>query len=607
MTNRRLNWLVAIIIILQSCNKDFLDRAPLDAVTTTGSLSSAREMRLYMNQFYESCFEEQSTTPGSGGLAYEDAYSDNMVNADLNFRLNGQLALSNAVRLSEYDNIRGINFFLENTRNAASTTPEGNQYIGEAYFFRAKLYFDLLQKYGGVTWVNTVLADDPAIMQIPRDSRVLIADSILADLDSAALLLPVKNNSAGMRLHKDVALALKARVALYEGTWEKYHKLENDAFFTRDISNEKINSYLVQARDAADVVIKSGRWRIYSRGNFLLDYSDLFNTPNLSANSEVLFWKKYDASQNIAHSVSKYTSTGGGNMGITQSLVDDYLTIDGEPFSGSIKDDAQKVYAAELQPALRDPRLSQTVIKPGDPLKPNVSAPAFPPLNQSGFNRSVTGFAMHKYIEYNDASAVTDDHRSNAPAIYFRYAEVLLNYAEAIAELEGDPGLIASAINPLRDRVGMPHVDFDREYNTEASYPFKVLNKVVQCVRRERRVELALEGFRLQDIFRWASADKLIVGSRPLGVLFIGSNIADANSPTGFYSSSLLYYDEAPQGKSINLYLSGKPGDTKRYVEPFKFIIPDGYNFKLNRDYLLPIQQRMIQLTDGKWEQNPGW
>lgn len=607
MINRRLNWLAAIIIIVQSCNKDFLDRAPLDAVTTAGSLASAREMRLYMNQFYENSFEEQSTTPGSGGLAYEDAYSDNMVNADLNFRLNGQLAISNAVRLSEYDNIRGINFFLENAHHATAVTPEVNQYVGEAYFFRAKLYFDLLQKYGGVTWVNQVLADDPAIMQIPRDSRVLVTDSILADLDKAVLLLPVKNNSAGMRLHQDVALALKSRVALYEGTWEKYHQLENDAFYTKDISNEKIIAYLTQARDAADAIIKSGRWKIYAKGNFLSDYSDLFINPDLSNNSEALFWKKYDAGQNIAHSVSKYTSTGGGNMGITQSLVDDYLTIDGKPFSGSIKDDAQKVYAAELQPALRDPRLSQTVIKPGDPLKPNVLAPAFPPLNQSGFNRSVTGFAMHKYIEYDNASAVTDDHRSNAPAIYFRYAEVLLNYAEAVAELEGDPGLIAAAINPLRDRVGMPHVDFDREYNTEIAYPFRDLSKVIQCVRRERRVELAMEGFRLQDIFRWASAEKLIVGVRPLGVLFIGSNIADANSPTGFYSSSLLYYDTAPQGKSINLYLSGNPGDIKRYVEPFKFIMPNGYNFKLDRDYLLPIQQRMIQLTDGKWNQNPGW
>ena len=124
-----------------------------------------------------------------------------------------------------------------------------------------------------------------------------------------------------------------------------------------------------QAVDAADAVIKSGRWKIYSVGNALLDYSDLFNTPNLSANSEVLFWKKYDASQNIAHSVSKYTSTGGGNMGITQSPVDDYLTIDGEPFSGSIKDDAQSV-CGRITTCLKRPK----TIPNGDQARGSVKA-----------------------------------------------------------------------------------------------------------------------------------------------------------------------------------------------------------------------------------------
>jgi hypothetical protein len=444
-------------------------------------------------------------------------------------------------------------------------------------------------------------------MQVPRDTRTLLSDSILADLDNATALLPAQSVSASMRLHKDVALALKSRVALYEGTWEKYHKLKNDPFYTQNVTDEKINSYLTQARDAAQKIMQSGRWHIYSKGTPLSDYSDMFITTDLSNNAEVLFWKKYDASQNIAHSISKYLSTDGANMGLTQSLVDDYLTIGGKPFVGSARDNAQKIYAAELQPTLRDPRLSQTAGKPGDPLQPNVPAPAFPPLNQSGFNRNVTGYPLHKFLEYNNASAVLDDYKSNAPAIYFRYAEVLLNYAEAQAELGGNPTDIAAALNPLRARVGMPNVDFIREYNTDPSYPFSNLSNVIQAIRRERRVELASEGFRLQDIFRWASADQLIAGRLPLGALFVGSDLAAANTAGGFYGSSLLYYDNAPAGKSINLYLTGSAGDAKRYIDPFKALIPNGYNFKLNRDYLLPLQQRMIQLTGGKWLQNPGW
>ncbi|MDQ2721434.1 MAG: RagB/SusD family nutrient uptake outer membrane protein, partial [Bacteroidota bacterium] len=593
--------------LMQACKKDFLDRPPLDSISADGSLSSTREMRLYMNQFYENSFEGQPGVVGASGIAFDDAFSDNMIFANVDTRLNGQLSISNATALTEYVNIRGINFFLANSKNATGTQADINQYTGEAYFFRAKLYFDLLQKYGGVTWVNTVLTDDSTVMQVPRDSRTLIADSILADLDNAASLLPVQNVSASMRLHKDVALALKSRVALYEGTWEKYHKLKNDPFYTQNITDGKINSYLTQARDAAQTIMQSGRWHIYSNGNPLSDYSNLFITTDLSNNSEVLFWKKYDASQNIAHSISKYLSTDGANMGLTQSLVDDYLTIDGKPFVGTARDEAQKTYGAELQPTLRDPRLSQTAGKPGDLLQPNVTAPPYPPLNQSGFNRNVTGFPLHKFLQYNNASAVLDDYKSDAPAIYFRYAEVLLNYAEAQAELGGDPTLIAAALNPLRARVGMPNVDFDREYNSVPSYAFTNLNKILQSVRRERRVELAAEGFRLQDIFRWASADQLIAGKLPLGALFVGSDLAAANISGGFYGSSLLYYDNAPAGKSINLYLTGSAGDAKRYIDPFKSLIPNGYNFKLNRDYLLPIQQRMIQLTGGKWVQNPGW
>lgn len=607
MKRNKIVGLFFLLILLQACNKDFLDRPPLDAISAVGSLSSTREMRLYMNQFYENSFEGQPGVVGASGIAFDDAQSDNEIFANVDARLNGQLSISNATSLTEYTKIRGINFFLANKNNATGTQADINEYVGEAYFFRAKLYFDLLQKYGGVTWVNSVLPDDSTFMQVPRDSRTLITDSILAGLDNATVLLPVQNNSAGMRLHKDVALALKSRVALYEGTWEKYHKLKNDPFYTKDITDDKINNYLTQSRDAAEAIMQSGRWHIYSTGNPLSDYSNLFITTDLSNNPEVLFWKKYDASQNIAHSISKYLSTDGANMGLTQSLVDDYLTIDGKPFVGTIRDDAQKTYGAELQPTLRDPRLSQTAGKPGDLLQPNVAAPPFPPINQTGFNRNVTGFPLHKFLEYNDPEAVLDDYKSNAPAIYFRYAEVLLNYAEAQAELGGDPASIAAAINPLRERAGMPDVDFDREYITDPTYPFSNLNKFIQCVRRERRVEFASEGFRLNDIFRWASADVLVKGKRPLGVLFIGSNIAKENTPTGFYASSLLYFDNAPAGKSINLYLSGAPGDPERYIDPYKALIPNGYNFNLGRDYLLPIQQRMIQLTAGKWIQNPGW
>ena len=592
--------------LLVACNSNFLNREPLDQLSTSGSLASTNELRLYINQFYQTLPNHPSTT-GGNGIAFEDAKTDNMIFTNVDNRLNGQLTVSNATSISEYTQIRSLNFFLKQSANAKGNQSEINRYLGEAYFFRAWYYFELVKKYGDVTWVNQLLNSEDESTFLARDSRIVIVDSILNDLDRSATLLPTQSTNTSMRIHKDVALTLKSRVALYEGTWQRYHKLKATPFFTTTASESKIKDYLTQARDAAKEIIDGNRWKIYSTGKYNDDYRNMFNTADLSTNSEVMLYRRYNPAENIGHGVSKYLSTGGGDIGLTQSLVSDYLTIDGKPFVGTLQNSMQQVYGQDMLPTVRDPRLSQTAVLPQAPLRPDAVAANFPPINQSGFNRSTTGYPMYKYVEYTNLSAVTDDGMSAAPVIYFRYAEVLLNYAEALAELKEDPTKIVQAIHPLRARLNLPDMDFDREYNTAASYPFSTLDKYIQAVRRERRVEMVAEGQRLQDIFRWAAADQLIVGKRPLGILFIGSNIAQENTSTGFYKDNLLYYDNAPAGKSINFFLSGNPGDAYRYMDPYKSVLPSGYKFRVERDYLLPIQQRMIELTGGKWKQNPNW
>lgn len=578
-----------LLIALTGCNKDFLNKEPLDTLSTDNSLATTNELRLFVNQFYVGSFPGQPGGIGGAGIAFNDAGTDNMTFSSVNTRLNGNLSISNASALSGYSTIRSVNYFLENYHHAVGDVTLINQFLGEAKFFRAITYFNMVRSYGDLTWVNKVLPADTAFMQVPRDPRTLIIDSVLADLDAAASLLSVATSNASMRVHKDVALALKSRVALYEATWQKYHKLKGDPFYTTGISDEKIKDYFQQARDAALAVMNSGRWRIYNTGKPLQDYENMFIANDLSTNAEVLLYRRYSVKDNIGHSISKYTSTDGADMGLNQSLVDDYLTIDGRPFIGTERENAQAVYAGELQSGVRDPRLSQTVAVPGKPMRPGGTVPAYPPINLTGFNRSTTGYPLYKFLEYNDPRAVADDNNSQCPAIAFRYAEVLLNYAEAMAELGGDPVVIAQALMPLRDRVSMPAVDFNREYNTDPAYPFRDLDPVLQAVRRERRVELAAEGFRLDDIMRWAAAEVLIKGKRPVGALYTGSDMP-ANYP-GTYQP----------------LLTGSSSDAKRYLDPLKNVIPNGYGFNLNRDYLLPIQQRMLQLTANKWVQNPGW
>ena len=583
-----------------------LDKMPEGVLSTEGAFSSTGEMRNYLDQFYETGLRTQGLDAGGGRyIAGTDVHSDNMSSNSVSTRLAGETTLSSAAKLSNYDYIRNLNFFLNNLdNNPEKGSPEYNQCVGEGYYFRAWYYYRMFVDYGELAWVDTPLPPEASAMQLPRESRTTIADHILADLDKAIELLGLQSSSRNMRVHKDVARALKSEVALFEGTWEKYHKAENDEFYDKTVTEQKINSYFTQAAQAAKEVMDRGVWKIHATGNILNDYRIVFETTDLSNNSEVLWYKKYDGDQ-VGNNVNRYLNQGGGGIGVTASLVDDYLTIDGKPFLGQAKIDAQKIFGNELLPSVRDPRLAQTICAPGQQLRPDEGDKHYsvPPLiGSSAYNQNVTGFSLLKYVQINYTGNLDAEFKGATPAIQFRYADILLNYAEALAELDGAGNAqeIINALAPLRERAGMPNVDFDREYNQDAEYPFRDLDKYVQAVRRERRVEKACEGQRLDDILRWAAADELIVGKWAKGVLFIGSNLA--NHPE--YDGKLVY--DQPSGN--NLHLTGNVGEALRYVVP---VNPTGYEqgwkFNVHRDYLLPIQERMLQLTEGRWKQNPGW
>lgn len=591
---------LALMLGLSACYD--LDKEPEGVLSTATPFTSTGEMRNYLDQFYESAVRGQDFAAGGGaGIAGNDVNSDNMASSSVNTRLAGETALSSASSLGGYTNIRNVNFFLNNLDNCTekgSTTY--NQYVGEGYYFRAWYYYQMFINYGPLAWVETPLDPDMEALKLPRDSRTVIADHILADLDKAIAHLGEQSSCGTMRIHKDVARALKSEVALFEGTWEKYHKAENDAFYDKSVTDEKIRNYFTQAAAAAKEVMDRGVWRIYNTGNPLNDYRQLFQISDLSGNPEVLWFKMYDGDQ-IGNNVNRYLNMGGGSAGVTASLVDDYLTIDGRPFVGDEQVEAKKVWGNELLPTVRDPRLSQTVCIPGQILRPDQGGYTLPPLVASGYHQNTTGYSLLKHVQIDYTGNLDAEYKGATPAIQFRYADVLLNYAEALAELDGaaNANEIIAALQPLRDRAGMPGVDFDREYNQDPAYPFHGLDKYVQAVRRERRIEKACEGRRLEDILRWAAADELIVGKWATGALYVGSNLESHEG----YSS--LVYDQA---SGNNFYLTGKPGDALRYIVPVNPAnYPNGWQFKVDRNYLLPLQERMITLTEGLWEQNPGW
>lgn len=604
---KKIHLLIASILCLGMTSCFDMNQEPQGEMSTVGAFTTVSEINMYLNMFYQgsvpvmgggtvnnSAIKTQSSS-STNGIAFGDANSDNLYPNAIDTRLAGETSLSNAAELDDYKAIRNVNFLLQNITNCEDKGTDYEQCLGEAYYFRAAYYYHLLVNYGGVTWVDEQLDPDAELMKRPRNTRTEIVDYILNDLKDAITYLKEQGNNATRRVHRDVARALKSEVALFAATWEKYHRAKNDPFYDKTLTNAdaKIKEWLEQAAVAAKEVIGRNVWGIHMTDSPLTDYRDMFIDTDLSDNQEVLWWKEYNASAGIGHNITYYACQGGGQIGVSASLVDDYLTKEGKPFTGTAKEEAKRTYGAELSPELRDPRLSQTVFMPGQQIRSDGTLYAWPPLDATNYHQNTTGYSALKYEEFNtsNSAAYTTANRSQAPAIQVRYADILLNYAEALAELDGanNAGEIQSALKPLRDRVNMPGVDFDREYNTDADYPFHNLDKYVQAVRRERRMEKALENCRLTDILRWAAADELIVGKTPTGALYTGSTLGE-------------HFDGIMTVGS-NIWL--KDG----YIVSFNNTnYPNGWQFNVERDYLLPIRQEMVgSLTGGLWEQNPNW
>lgn len=189
---------LTIILGLSSCYD--LNKEPEGVLSTTNPFTSTGEMMSYLDQFYQNAVRVQDFgVGGGGGIAGGDVHSDNMSSNSVSTRLAGENSLSNAASLSNYNQIRNVNFFLNNldSENPEKGSPLYNQYVGEGYYFRAWYYYQMFVSYGQLTWVNRPLEPNMEIMQLERDSRTVIADSILADLDKAIQLLSEQSNKIG--------------------------------------------------------------------------------------------------------------------------------------------------------------------------------------------------------------------------------------------------------------------------------------------------------------------------------------------------------------------------------------------------------------------------
>jgi len=562
--------LFLVLLMFMSC-ESFLDRPPLNEVSSELYWTSAINLKIYMYQFYADLpRHESSSRPGN---TINEANSDNLILDVPSQLINGETIVNTGGWMGDWSSIRSINIFFDNYRKCEDVFDRYKQYLGEAYFFKAWLYFGLVKKYGDVPWYNAELYPNSEGLLRPRDPRTAVIDSILSDLDNAFQYLGTIADLGNSTLSKEAALAFKTRVALYEGTWQKYHA--GTPFATQGADPSK---YFQACVSAAEELINGNYTRgIYNTGKPDEDYYTLFGMENMSSVREVLFYRPADVVNNYGHNADLYAKIHPYGRALTWWLVSSYLGKDGNPFD--YKALAQTSKGSDFLSAIAadcDPRLESTVWTPGKLMHASTGTTfQLPPINEGVQFGSSTGFQYRKFSNPEKFAG------PGVPAfngyILFRYAEVLLNYAEAKYELDGTVAI--DQLNLLRARAGMP----DFTVNLQSADPNRIdygypISDALYEIRRERRVETPLEnGLRVDDWKRWA-AHALFKGKRPKGYPFKASEFPNFQP---------------------NLDADGR-------IDPFLNVLPNGYQFRPGQDYLNDIPRQEL-IINPNLTQNPGW
>lgn len=604
-----------------SCN--FLDREPMDFGDENAYYKTVDDLELAVNDFYQVLPKMEYLW---GGPYEDDNTSDNQCgNWPNNLFYEGEKkTVQQANSEWKFVNLRGINFFINKTKEQldagaiTGTTEFINHYWGEGYFFRAYEHFRLLRNFGDAPILEQMLPDDEATLAqaSKRRPRNEVARFIIEDLKRAEELM-MENAPAEGRLSKDAARLLRARVALYEATWEKYHA--NTAFvpgnpkwvgastypdfqFKAGSAEAEINYFLDEAIEAADLVA--------SHRSLDDDYISMFNrlTP-FSSNDEVILARYYQMGV-LSHSASNYLGRTGGGTGFTRALVNSFLMKNGLPIYADGSNYGGDTYMLDEMKD-RDERLTSSVKIAGSDIE-TVPGPDGtlvndtiyyyrPQLTLSGNEGSPTGYELKKWVSYEAGQQEQGQGTSATPI--FRAAEAYLIYLEAYYERNGNLGGNCDRYwTELRRRAGV-----DTDYNkTIAATDLSKENDLAVCskgievdktlynIRRERRCELLGEGMRLDDLKRWRALDKM----RDYQVE--GMNL---------WEEMYKMYDNG----ALNGVVS--PSGVSNYIRPLQksstSVAYNGYNFP-KPHYLEPIPISEFLLTvDGSGSstlyQNPGW
>ncbi|MEM9142825.1 MAG: RagB/SusD family nutrient uptake outer membrane protein [Bacteroidota bacterium] len=563
--------ILCFAFLIVSC-EDFLERPPIELIDEAEFFQTPADLQTAVNKFYNDLPLRRWAGVGNGFSGLPDNNSDMVLGESVSNRLLGVYETPTAANDQEWarwDEIREVNYYLERVGRAEGNEADINHFIGEGYFFRAYYYFDLLKRYGDLPIIDQEISNlDEDFLFAPRDPRNEVVDFMLSDLDTAIGLMKSFTEAPISRLSVEAVQFFKARVALYEGTWERYH---NGTVF--GVEGSDGSTYLQIAADAARAVMDSDLFSLHG------DYGSLFNQSGITGNSEILLAREYDF--NLGNSTGNDLQIGWPNRsGYTRFAIRSYLCTDGDPISVS------PLYVGDQDLATiesnRDPRLAATIMVPGDiqRVDPDGTTTAYEAPIITGNNAAITGYESQKYRDVN-IDGDTGLFTRNTSRIIMRYAEALLIYAEAKAEL----GTLSQAdldisVNLLRSRVGMPGITLGA-ITVDPDWPNYgyTLSDILYEIRRERSVELMAEGLRLDDLMRWR-AHELFNGRTPKGAFYF-DGIVDSTSELS------------------EVFL-----DADDYLDPFQNDGP--YNFDPDRAYLIGIPINEIDLNPNL-EQNPGW
>ena len=577
-----------ICLSVAACQKDFIDLEPNAQFTDAVYFSKSADFKAYSAGFYN---QLQGWSFGNMDNGSDLSANGNGSGTDIG---TGTIAVGSTNW--DYSGIRSCNILL--SKAAAYSGGDIDQYVGEAYFFRAYKYFDLLKTFGGVPIVTSVLDVNSPELFAQRSSRYEVVNLILSDLDNAIAKLPVEQNITASdkgRVSKWAAKAFKAQVELYEATWEKYVGKETDGdgisvgAGSAGYDAANVNKYLADAVAQCKDVIDNGGYEIWNKNSdpkmknasswYLFNLEDAGSNPggyDKTSNKEFILYRTYDFTYRQSNLNISWTSW---QLYPSRKYVDLAVCTDGLPPAKSPLFQGYHTFTSEFQN--RDRRLLNYLYGDGTP-------PASVTLEYGSLGAS--GYGNSKYAVYGFGTRRTDRTESaNWPII--RLADVYLMYAEALVELNGaiTDAQLDISINKLRDRGGVAHL-------TNALATANGLD-MKEEIRRERAVELYREGKRFDDLKRWGILEASLNPSR------LGRVVGDPSYTTPFKDATGAPTTAYKAGS----YLWGEEAAATPDGSLNSVIVSSSLNHSVtDKHKLYPKPTKQIQLNNNL-HQNPGY